>query len=99
MKYKSKILNIARNDLKEIRDYLSEFGSTPKSKLKESFYQYMKNISDNPYIYPEYEENKKYRKAVIQYEYLVFFTVDENNKTVKTERVLSSKRNVKNILD
>jgi len=99
MKYKSKILSLARDELKEIRAYLSEFGSIPKNKIKESFFQYVKNASDNPYMYPEYEENKKYRKAVIQYEYLVFFTVDEDNKMVKTERVLSSKRNVKSILE
>jgi len=99
MKYKSKILNIARNDLKEIRTYLSDFGSSPKRKLRESFYEYVKNVSKNPYIYPEYEENKTYRKAVIQYDYLVFYTVDEESKTVKIQRVLSSRQNVKNILD
>jgi len=97
--YKSRILDIARNDLKEIRTYLSDFGSIPKRKLRESFNEYVKNVSNNPYIYPEYEENNMYRKAVIHYDYLVFYTVDEENKTVKIQRVLSSRQNVKNILD
>ena len=98
MKYKTKILNLAKNDLKEIRDYLSDFGSIPKRNFKESFKLCADNISNNPYMYPEHEDNKNYRKAVIQYGYIVFFTVDENDKTIYISRILNSKRNVKDVL-
>jgi len=98
MRYKPKILSLARNDLKEIRDYLKDFGNVPKHKFRKSFDKYAIDVSNNPYIYPEYEENKNYRKAIIEYGYLVFYTVDEEKKVVGIMRVLSSRRNVEDII-
>jgi len=94
--YKVRILTLARADLKEIRLYLSEFGDAPKRKFRNSFDKFAGNVSSNPLIYPVYEDNPDYRVAVIEYGYLVFYSVNES--IVGVARVLSDRRNVQDII-
>ncbi|MCL2321460.1 MAG: type II toxin-antitoxin system RelE/ParE family toxin [Oscillospiraceae bacterium] len=97
MKYRIYILDDAKTDLKEIRRYLSDYGTVPKQKIKESFNTLIKNLADNPFIYSVYDDNQKYRKAVIEYGYLVFYTVE--NKIVRIQRVLNDRQNVIRIIE
>ena len=97
MKYRIYILDDAKTDLKEIRRYLSDYGTVPKRKLKESFNNFIKNVANNPFMYPVYDYNQKYRKAVIEYGYLVFYTVE--NKIVRIQRVLNDRQNVIRIIE
>jgi len=69
------ILKLARDDLKEIRDRLSEFGVNPPRKFRESFEKFCSRVEGNSYIYSQYEVDSRYRRAVIEYEYLVFYQV------------------------
>jgi len=71
------ILKLARDDLKEIRDRLVEFGNNPPRKFKDSFTVFCANITSMPYMYPQYDQNQKYRRAVIEYDYLVFYQVEK----------------------
>jgi addiction module RelE/StbE family toxin len=97
MKYRIYILNDAKIDLKEIRRYLSDYGTVPKQKFKESFNNFIKNVADNPFMYPVYDYNQKYRKAVIEYGYLVFYTVEDN--IIRIQRILSDRKNVIRIVE
>lgn len=91
------ILRLAKDDLKEIHKYLSEFGKNPPEKLRESFEKFCIQVSDTPYMYSQYKYNPIYRKAVIAYDYLIFYQVDEDNSTVKIYRVLYGKRNTETL--
>ena len=95
------VLRLARDDLKEIRDRLSEFGGAPTKKFRESFEKFCSNVSNMPYMYAQYELIPKYRRAVIEYDYLVFYQVEENNgvKRVKVLRVLHGKRDIFTLLN
>ena len=93
------ILKLARNDLHEIHNYLSEFGLNPQIKFKESFKSFCLRVIDTPYLYARYEPDPKYRKAVIEYNYLVFYVVDENNSKIKIYRVLHGKRDASAFLN
>jgi len=95
------VLRPARDDLKEIRDRLSEFGDRPPKKFRESFEKFCINVNDMPYMYAQYELIPKYRRAVIEYDYLVFYQVEENNgaKRAKIFRVLHGRRDVPALLD
>ena len=93
------LLKPAINDLKEIRAYLSDFGEAPPRKFRESFEKFCGRVSDMPYMFNQYEHNPVYRKAVIVYDYLVFYRVDESNNTVKVYRVLHGKRNIEPLLE
>ena len=72
MRYKVRVLKPARDDLKEIHEYLSEFGESPPRKFREGFKKFSDEISDMPHMLSLYEHNPVYRKAVIVFEYLVF---------------------------
>jgi len=93
------ILRLAKNDLKEIREYLSEFGEKPPKKFRESFEKFCNQVTDNPHMYSQYKHDASYRKAVIAYGYLIFYQVDENSNIVKIYRILHGKRNTEPIAD
>jgi len=52
-------------------------------------------------MYAHYELIPKYHRAIIEYDYLVFYQVEENNgvKRAKVFRVLHGKRDVLTLLD
>ena len=95
------ILKLARDDLKEIRDRLVEFGNNPPRKFKDSFTVFCANITSMPYMYPQYDLNPKYRKAVIEYDYLVFYQVEKigGKDRARIYRVLHGKRDILPLLD
>ena len=59
------------------------------------------NITTMPYMYPEYDQNPKYRKAVVEYDYLVFYQIEqiENKDRARIFRVLHGKRDIVPILE
>jgi len=87
------ILSTAKDDLKEIHGYLSEFGDTPIKKFKQSFIDFISRVEKTPLLYAQYEYNPIYRRAVIEYGYLVFYRVGDD-KTIRIYRVLHGKRDV-----
>ena len=95
------ILRLARDDLKEIHDRLIEFGNNPPKKFRNSFVTFCANAASMPYMYPEYDLNPRYRKAVIEYDYLVFFQIEKvkGKDRAKIYRVLHGKRDILPMLD
>jgi len=95
------ILKLAKDDLKEIHDRLVEFGDNPPQKFKKSFKTFCSNVMNTPYMYPPYDVIPKYRRAVIEYDYLVFYQVEKTggNSKVKIYRVLHGKRDVPPLID
>ena len=94
---KLSILSLARDDLKEIRLYLSEYGESPPKKFRDSFEKFCSHIINTPNMFSQYEYNPDCQKAVIIFDYLVFYRVDEGK--VMVYRVLHCKRNAKPLLD
>ena len=92
------VLKTARDDLKEIRASLSEYGNTPPKKFRESFEKFCENVEDMPYMHSVYGPNAKYRRAVIEYDYLVFYQIEESSQRVKIYRVLHGKRDIERTL-
>jgi plasmid stabilization system protein ParE len=90
------ILKLAREDLREICSRLADFGNDPPNKLRNSFLMFCTNVTSMPYMYPQYEQNPKYRKAVIAYDHLVFYQVENINSKdrVMVYRVLNGKRDI-----
>jgi len=95
---KISVLKLAKDDLKEIHMYLSGFSEKTPDKFRESFKKFCTHVADTPYMYSQYKYNNLYRKAVIAYDYLIFYQVDEENDTVKIYRVLHGKRNAENFI-
>ena len=91
-------LTTARNDLKEIHAYLSNFGETPLKKFRESLEKFCGQVSEMPYMFNQYEYNSAYRKAIVAYDYLIFYQLDESGRRVKIYRVLHGKRDVARLI-
>lgn len=94
---KISILKLAHADLKEIREYLSEFGENPPKKFRKSFKDFCNLVTTFSLMHPEYEHNTNYRKAVLIFDYLVFYKVEENN--ILIYRVLHGMRDIENIIN
>jgi len=95
------ILKLARDDLKEIHSRLIEYGNIPQKKFKDTFKTFCDNVTTMPHMYPEYDYNSKYRKAVVEYDYLVFYQIEkvDNKERARVYRVLHGKRDILPILD
>jgi len=96
--YNVKLLGIAEKDIDEICEYLSQFYPGTPGKFLDSLDKDFENVNLNPYMYPVYEYNKKYRRIVTN-DYLVFYTIDEENNLVRIYRILNGKQDVKTILE
>ena len=98
---KPKILSLARDDLKEIRNRLSEFGSVPTTRFRDSFATFCDNVANWPDMYPLYDLNHNYRRAVIMYDYLVFYQIEKENSKDRAMvyRVLHGSRDILPLLD
>ena len=95
------ILKFARDDLKEIHRRLIEYGYIPPKKFKDTFKTFCDNVTTMPHMYPEYDYNPKYRKAVVEYDYLVLYQIEKigNKDRAKIFRVLHGKRDIIPILE
>ena len=93
------VLSLAKNDLREIHLRLSEYGESPTKKLRENFTKFCAQVVDMPFMFGQCDYSPSYRRAVILYDYLVFYKVDESKSMVKVYRVLHGKRNIVPLLD
>ena len=95
------LLRLARDDLKEIHGRLIEFGGIPPKKFKDAFMTFCTNVTSMPLMYPKYDFNQKYHKAVIKYDYIVFYQVEKikNTERAKIYRVLHGKQDILPLLD
>jgi len=93
------VLSLAKSDLREIHLHLSEYGEAPTKKFREGFEKFCAQVVDMPYMFGQCENSPSYRRAVIIYDYLVFYKVDESKGKVMVYRVLHGKRNIEPLLD
>jgi len=95
------VLSLAKSDLKEIHERLVEFGNIPPKKFRDSFSGLCSNITSMPYMYPKYELNPNYHKAVIEYDYFVFYKVEKsgNKERAAIYRVLHGKRDISPLIE
>ena len=96
---KISVLALARDDLREIHEYLlSEYGGNPPVKFRASFEKFCSQVVNMPQMYSNYRYNPQYRSAVIAYDYIVFYKVNENADAVEVYRVLHGKRSIQPLL-
>lgn len=103
MQYKLSINPLAEQDLDEIAGYIANDLASPKAALDfldvvENCYG---NVSLNPQMYPlcdnERLKRKGYRKALIK-NYIMFYRVDDEEKTVNVIRFIYCGRDYINII-
>ncbi|MCM1114174.1 MAG: type II toxin-antitoxin system RelE/ParE family toxin [Clostridium sp.] len=97
--YKLEFLPTAKNDMLEIAKYISDELKNPVAALKlaENLIASAENICVFPYsnnVYtPIKSLEKEYRRIIVK-NYMMFYTIDEDTKTVTIMRVIYAKRNM-----
>jgi len=103
MNYTPNITDSAEEDILTTVNYITNDLKNPTAanNLLDEIERHEKNLEENPYIYPlvndDYLSEKGLRLIVIK-NYLMFFIIDEKNKTVTVLRFLYGRRNWKNLL-
>lgn len=96
-KYRVDVSEPAENDLGDIVRYITCQLSAPVSALKmmSFFEEAMAGLSDMPQRYQLVADERLsqmgYRKLIVK-NYVVFFSIDEENKVVDVERILYGRR-------
>ena len=102
--YKIELLPIAKKDIEDIIDYISNTlkNNVAAIKLSKDFIRGANSIIDLPYGSPEYEPIRqlKYNYRCVKIKnYLMFYTINENNKTITILRVLYQKMDINSVFN
>jgi len=103
MKYDLDFLPIADQDIRNAAMYIAIELKAPRAaaNLAREIRRKAEKLRDMPYIYREYSgdplNNSVYRAVQVK-NYIVFYTVSEENKTVEIHRVLYARMDIKTLL-
>ena len=87
MGYKIRYLPLAKDNVREIKQYLARFYPNTPKRFTASLKNALEGLKTMPYMYPAYEKLPPFRKMVVA-RYLVFYTVDDEQKLITIHRVL-----------
>ncbi|MDL2293946.1 type II toxin-antitoxin system RelE/ParE family toxin [Ruminococcaceae bacterium OttesenSCG-928-D13] len=90
-------MELAVQDYDDISDYLSGFYPGTRQKFLDELEKYTATLEDNPCAFEQYELNPAYRRMVVM-DYLVFYKVKREKKTVEIHRILHGARNIRQFL-
>lgn len=91
--YRVRYLSRAVDNLREIRDYIALDNPLAADRLLDLMQARIAALKDTPYIYEAFEDNPVYRRIVVS-SYLVFYTVNEEKRTVEIHRILHGAKNI-----
>lgn len=89
------------NDLDEAMSYISNklYNPSAANRLLSDTQKSISQLSDNPFMYPLYHDNKLAKRGyryIIVSNFLVFYKVDETAQEVHVSRFLYGSRNITN---
>ena len=93
MSYNLKLLKRAERDIGEILEYKADFYAGTADRFISELEKVLDRIAENPFVYQVYENNPRYRRAVVG-DYLLFYRVFEKTRQARVYRVLHSKRDI-----
>ena len=94
MKYRVKYLPDTVTDREKIRDYLSQYYESTVRKFFVLLREKTAQLKDFPYSCPVYENDADYRRLVVG-DYLVFYMVNEDTKTVEIHRIFHGTQDIR----
>jgi len=98
MTYRISVSTFAKSDRKGINKYLAQFSVSAPVKFKSELKRYIGIIGETPEIFSEHYANPKYRHVVVYGSYVMFYTIDEDEKVVFIYRILHGAQDIANIL-
>jgi len=94
MDYNISYIESAKKDVFDIAQYLSQFYENTFAKFVEQLDRSVGNLAQMPHMGMIY---KNYRRLVVS-DYLVFYQVNEDTRTVQIFRVLHGSQDIRNRL-
>ena len=98
MEYRIRYLPVSRQNLDDILTCLSGFYPGTPLRFVAELRRCIDSLRTRPLMYSIYEDFPVYRHIPVG-DYIVFYVVNESNKTVEIHRILHGKQNVQRILD
>lgn len=96
--YRLKYLPSFDLDLAEAEDYLYEHSPLACDKLTSAVAEKMATLPENPFVYPVYRLDDRFRLLVLPYQYLCFYRVDEDARIIAIHRLIRGMRDIPNLL-
>jgi len=93
MSHRISFLCEARQDIKDITSYLSQYYASTARNFATKLKKQVNQLKTLPLMYPVYEDDQLYRRMVID-DYLLFYSVEEKRNLVIIHRIFHSKRDV-----
>ena len=97
MKYKISFLPSADEDLLGIRDYLCQFYPNTATNFFAKYDKLLALLRKNPHVCMKYPYKPQYHRGIAG-KYLVFYVIDEKDKTVEIHRVLRASSDISQLL-
>ncbi len=97
MVYKLSLLKRAELDLEEILAYKAQYYAGTADAFLTALEKTLNGISGNPLMYPAYDNNPRYRRAVVE-DYLLFYRVEKEASVVQVYRILHGRRDLRKFL-
>jgi len=94
MKYQIKYLPETVSDRNDIKAYLDQYYESTVNKFFSLLREKIARLKEFPYSCPIYEDDPEYRRLAVE-DYLVFYMVNEEEKTVEICRIFHSSRDIK----
>ena len=94
MMYRIRFLPETVADRENIRAYLSQYYEDTVTKVFRLLKEKIARLKKFPYSCPIYEDDPDYRKLVVG-DYLVFYMVDEDKKTVEIHRIFHGSQDIR----
>ena len=88
----------AKTDRKNIANHLARYSLNAPQKFRIELKKYIEIIRRTPNIFSTYHSNPEYRHVVLYGAYVMFYTVDESEKTVSIHRILHGSQDIANVL-
>ena len=98
MEYKLQYMDLALQDMAGIKEYLSGFYPDTWTRFWEKVMDKTALLASSPYMCEAYQPNPNYRRLIVE-NYLVFYKVNDSEKTIYIHRVLHGTRNIQQYLD
>jgi plasmid stabilization system protein ParE len=98
MIFSVKVSIFAKADRQNIVKYLSQYSTSAPHKFKQELKKYIDIVGQSPHMFSTVESNPNYRHVVIFGSYVMFYAVDETNKTVLIYRILHGSQDIELIL-
>jgi len=93
MKYRLRFMEDTVTDREHIKAYLSQFYPGTVKRFFGLLKMKIARLKSFPYSCPEYDDVPDYRKLVVG-DYLVFYIINEDIKTVDIHRILHGSRDI-----